>query len=168
MKHWSAYAFHTVERHIQLQVSKHGRAANDSRPDLWAAGLEALSSYPRVSGCCDLDSYLEYCMDQRLEQLRRERNERIARESPFSLDAPRPESRECWLDRLRGPVGDCSNFVALWDYAERLGARKNRILHQLDRGLDRQEIMAANHMTLEEYQALLSELQDDFLRYLAI
>lgn len=168
MKNWSQYAFNTIERHIRSQISKRGQSAENCRANLWNAGLEALSSYSRVSGCCDLDSYVEYNMDQCMELLRKERNERLSLESTLSLDAPYLDSRESFVERLRGRVGDCSNFVALWDFAARLGPRKNRVLHQMDHGMEPQEIMDANHMTLEEYQALLTELQSDFLFWLSI
>lgn len=164
MRRWTNHACGA----IQQQLTKYGKLSEDTRSELWQAGLEALSTYPQVAGCCELDTYLQHQMAQRLELLRKQRNDTIALESPFSLDMPYLESRERQVDRIRGTVGDCADFVALWDYAQRLGLQKYRILHQMDWGLSHQEIMEANSLSEKEYSQILSQLQEDFTRWLSL
>lgn len=52
-------------------------------------------------------------------------------------------------------VGDCSNSVALWDFAQRQGEKKYRILRQKYSRMDDQEIMEKNALTPEVYNTLL-------------
>ena len=54
----------------------------------WLAYWEAKVSYPRFQGCCDWETYLLHRLREAAQELKRQRNRRIALESQVSLDQP--------------------------------------------------------------------------------
>ena len=52
----------------------------------WLAYWEAKVSYPRFQGCCDWETYLLHRLREAAQELKRQRNRRIALESQVSLD----------------------------------------------------------------------------------
>ena len=97
--------------------------------------------------------------------MRYRRNQRIRLESPFSLDMQYEDSNESVGARLIRKVGDCANYVALWDYAQRQGKTKYRILRQLYYQLEDWEIIEENNMNPETYYMLLEEIQEAFVEW---
>ena len=65
-----------------------------------------------------------------------------------------------------GKTGDFANYVALWDYAERLGSIKYEILNLMNAREEDYDIMRILHLDKEDYYGLKKELREDFLYYL--
>lgn len=70
--------------------------------------------------------------------------------------------------RLARKVGDCANSIALWDYAQRQGSVKYRILKQLFYQFEDWEIIEENNLTPDTYYMLLEEIQEAFVEWQAM
>ena len=64
----------------------------------WLAYWEAKVSYPRFQGCCDWETYLLHRLREAAQELKRQRNRRIALESQVSLDQPVGDGRNTVRD----------------------------------------------------------------------
>lgn len=164
MSDWSELQFQTANRFIHQQIRRYGHfmAEDECIQECWRAFLAARRSYLRVSGCCRFTTYAERHILEALDLLRRHRNQRISLESNFSLDMRYEGCSETMRERYFRKTGDCSDSVALWDFAQRQGELKYRILRQLYNQLEDWEIIAENHLRPESYYALLSEIQEAF------
>ena len=170
MSHWTELQFRAANYFIYHQVRQYGRHLDETEcmQEGWRAFLTARRQYPQVAGCCSFSVLAERLIWEALEQYRIRRNRLIGLESPLSLDMQCGESCESVGNRYFRKTGDCSNSVALWDFAQRQGDVKHRILRQLYFQLDDQEIIEANGLYPEEYYALLEELQAAFEEWQAI
>ena len=158
------------ERLVEDCVERYGKnlAWDECVSEAWSALYEARRTYGRFAGCCSLEAYAAHHIERRLKELRSERNHRIALESRISLDAPYYDSNESIRDHIPRKTNDCSNSVALWDYAWRLGPEKYAILHLLAFGYTREEIIPMRNMSREWYDALMEDLEHDFQKWLTI
>lgn len=94
------------------------------------------------------------------------RNNRIRIESRLSLNQRFGEEKEEIGAIFPGKTGDFANYVALWDYAERLGSIKYEILNLMNAREEDYDIMRILHLDKEDYYGLKKELREDFLYYL--
>lgn len=167
MSEWSEYQFQVANRFILQQVRHYGRHMDEIEcmQEGWRAFLSARRTYRQVEGCCNFAVYAEYVVREALDLMRYRRNQRIRLESPFSLDMQYEDSNESVGARLIRKVGDCANYVALWDYAQRQGKTKYRILRQLYYQLEDWEIIEENNMNPETCYMLLEEIQEAFVEW---
>ena len=97
-----------------------------------------------------------------LEQMRQKRNAHISLESRLSLDHNLEENDETFGQRFFRAQGDFTNAVALWDYMQRQGEEKFRVLRQMNLIYTDGEIMKSNGLDPRSYYQMLKELQEAF------
>lgn len=165
MSSWSEYQFQVANRFISQQVRRYGRHMDEIEcmQEGWRAFLYARRTYRKVAGCCNFAVYAEYAVREALDLMRYRRNQRIRLESPCSLDMSYEDGNETVGARLARKVGDCANSIALWDYAQRQGSVKYRILKQLFYQFEDWEIIEENNLTPDTYYMLLEEIQEAFV-----
>ena len=158
------------EPFIEYCVDRYGRHMDreECTAEAWSVLLQARKTYSRFAGCCSFEAYVEIRMEQRMDQLRTERNERIAVESPVSLDMMYYDTNESMRDHIPRKTNDCSAGVALWDYARRLGPEKYAVLRMISQTYTKEEIMEARHISQEWYRILMEDIENDFREWLAI
>lgn len=167
---WSDAEFQRINGFIHQQVRRYGRSLDKEEcfSEAWRAFLEARYTYHLVAGCCSFTVYAERCITESLCRLRRDRNDRMSLESKLSLDMAFMDSDETVGARFFRKVNDCTANVALWDFVERQGEEKHRILRQMNMGMDDGEIMEKNHMDAQTFDRLLAELREAFREWQAI
>ena len=112
---------------------------------------------------------LFFRIKNKLDALRKIRNQRISEESPFSLNQMVLDTGKEAEETMLFPIqGDFTNGVMLWDCAYRLGWMKHQIMRKLSLQETDQEIMESLHLNLCEYCRMKQELRRDLQEYLEI
>lgn len=171
MRSWSELEFQAWNRFIYRELQKCPRVLDEEEclSEAWRAFLEARHGYRRVAGCCDFATYAAFCIQERMDLLRRRRNVRISLESGLSLDLCFDGSNESVGSRYyTGRVGDCVAYVLLQDWIERQEALGRHIVRRMLRGMEDQEIMEEMGINAHQYYQELARLQETFRAWQAI
>lgn len=135
--------------------------------ELWIAYLEARKSYGSFQGCCGLDAYLAFWLEQALRSLRSQRNGRIRVNSTLSLDQPAGENGPSISSLFPSPSGNFVRKVLFWDYIDRLSPPLHQIARQMALGDSPKEIMDGLSMGADQFlywKGLLRQsLERDYL-----
>ena len=163
-KIWPEVEYRAADRFIRRQVAHYGHHLDEeeSLGEAWRAYLEADNTYSKVEGCCSFPTYAAYCIEECLEQMRQKRNAHISLESRLSLDHNLEENDETFGQRFFRAQGDFTNAVALWDYMQRQGEEKFRVLRQMNLLYTDGEIMKSNGLDPRSYYQMLKDLQEAF------
>lgn len=78
------------------------------------------------------------------------------------------EDGEELINFLPGNNGCFENSVSLWDYAERLGNLKYKILKLMYHKESDSEIIETLHLCHDDYFVIKEQLKEDFLNYINI
>lgn len=132
----------------------------------WIVYLEGREKYQYDIGDAEYWEYVRTNVKKLFLDLRKIRNNRIRIESRLSLNQRFGEEKEEIGAIFPGKTGDFANYVALWDYAERLGSIKYEILNLMNAREEDYDIMRILHLDKEDYYGLKKELREDFLYYL--
>ena len=102
---------------------------------------------------------------ERLAEIRKDRNRKMALESKLSLDQTIGDSREDIRSILFPVQGDFTNGVILWQYAKSLGKTKYKMMQCMAQEMEDADIIEKLHMTSELYYKLKEELKNDMKIY---
>ena len=94
----------------------------------WISYLECRNLYPYSLFSDDFIQYVSEKISASFSNLRKDRSNRIRITSKCSLYSTFNENGEELINFLPGNNGRFENSVSLWDYAERLGNLKYKIL----------------------------------------
>lgn len=132
----------------------------------WITYLESRENYKRNINDVEFWEYIQENVIKRFGELRTIRNERIRLESRLSLNQKFGEAREEIGTLIPGKRGDFVKYIALWDYAQRLGGIKYEVLKLMYAKEEDYDIMRILHLDKESYYEIKRELREDFERYL--
>ena len=132
----------------------------------WIVYLKGREKYQYDIGDAEYWEYVRTNVKKLFLDLRKIRNNRIRIESRLSLNQRFGKEKEEIGAIFPGKTGDFANYVALWDYAERLGSIKYEILNLMNAREEDYDIMRILHLDKEDYYGLKKELREDFLYYL--
>ena len=132
----------------------------------WIAYLESKENYKYDINDVEFWEYIQENVIKRFGELRTIRNEKIRLESRLSLNRKFGEAREEIGTLIPGKQGDFVKYIALWDYAQRLGGIKYKVLKLMYAKEEDYEIMRTLHLDKEYYYEIKWELRVDFERYL--
>ena len=167
----SSLEYRQVQKFIDKMCKRYGKNLDqeECQSECWFAYWEARTFYPRYEGCCDFWTYAFFRIKNKLDALRKIRNQRISEESPFSLNQMVLDTGKEAEETMLFPIqGDFTNGVMLWDCAYRLGWMKHQIMRKLSLQETDQEIMESLHLNLCEYCRMKQELRRDLQEYLEI
>ena len=167
---WSNWEYKVAEKIICEAVDNYGQGMDceECTSEAWRAYLEADRTYCDFSGCCSHKDYAAFRVIEALNQMRQKRNERFALESALSLDMRVEDSNESIGARFGRRYGDFTKHVALWDFVERLGSEKHKLVKQLSHQCSDIEIMEKYGLSRIGFYTILAELQVDFEEWLEI
>lgn len=131
----------------------------------WITYLEGREKYKYHIGDVDYWEYVHSNVKRRLEKLKQVRNERIRLESKLSLNQTFGETKEEIGTIIARKSGDFANSVVLWDYINRLGDQKYKVLKLMYVGEEDYDIMNILHLSQEKYYEIKRELRTDFQHY---
>ena len=151
-----------AEKYIQIQMNKHHAiiSREEQVSEFWCVYLEGIYSYTEVAGCCNLEAYLDYCLSERINELKTQRNARISLESKLSIDM-KPLAGE-QIGWLVGRVGDFTCGVMLWDYIDSFGEKERYVANRLYYRNSPQEIVAEGRISMKEYEEIVLQLRERF------
>lgn len=144
---------------------KHHMNKNDCIAAGWIAYLEARKRSPYKLTDSRYWSYIYDNLLSCFENLRHQRNAIYCIESNCSLDKTYGECDEPLQSIIPSHHGDFTKRIALFDFAKRLGYKKDRIVHLLYNGEDKDSILQLLPISGTEYDHIIRELQDDFRYY---
>ncbi len=164
MKTLSGNEYILADRLIKEMLSRHKLCDDpeDCYSELWRSYLEARNTYRKFEGCCSFETYAEYSLEAGLENMRKRRNDMISLKSKLSLDGYFYDSDERIIDHIPSKTGDCTRYVELMDYIDRMEKEKRSVAMELYRGMTDEEIIEDKCMEPTRYYKILEQLQRDF------
>lgn len=134
----------------------------------WISYLECRNLYPYSLFSDDFIQYVSEKISASFSNLRKDRSNRIRITSKCSLYSTFNENGEELINFLPGNNGCFENSVSLWDYAERLGNLKYKILKLMYHKESDLEIIETLHLCPDDYFVIKEQLKEDFLNYINI
>lgn len=134
----------------------------------WISYLEYRNLYPYSLYSDDFIQYISEKISASFSNLRKDRSNRIRITSKCSLYSTFNEDGEELINFLPGNNGCFENSVSLWDYAERLGNLKYKILKLMYHKESDSEIIETLHLCHDDYFVIKEQLKEDFLNYINI
>lgn len=139
--------------------------AEECRNEGWIVYLIGREKYAYDIGDAKYWEYVEKNVRERLNQLRKNRNEKYRVESKMSLNCKYGEEKEEIGTIIPFKNGYFENGVILWDYIQNLGRKKYQIIKLMYEGEDDYDIMMQLHLSEEEYFEIKMEIRNDFQLY---
>ena len=132
----------------------------------WIVYLEGKEKYQYDVGDAEYWQYVQENVKRRFAELRTIRNERIRLESRMSLNQTFGDVKEEIGALMPAKTGDFVNWIALWDYAQRLGGIKYEVLRLMYAKEEDYDIMRILYLEKEDYYEIKRTLRKDFQHYL--
>lgn len=164
----SVYEENQVERFLQDLYLLWGGSLEESMciGEGWIVYLEGKERYQYDIGDAEYWEYVQTNVGNRFAELKSIRSKRIRLESKLSLNQKFGEEKEEIGTLIPGKKGDFVKYIALWDYAQRLGGLKYEVLKLMYAKEDDYDIMRILHLDREYYYEIKRELREDFEDYL--
>lgn len=142
-----------------------GISEDEFRSNAWMAYMEARKKYSYELASTQYWYDVEKIMWEKINEYKQYRNRIYRLNANLSLDQTWGESKES-IGSLFFPVkGNFVNGIVFWDYVNRLGDKKVRVIRLITEREEDYDIMEQLHMSLDEYYELKLEIKEDMRGY---
>ncbi len=142
-----------------------GIREDEFRSNAWMAYMEARKKYSYELTSAQYWVDVEKIMWDKIDEQKKYINNMYRINANLSLDQIWGEYKESIGSLFFPAKGNFVNGIVFWDYVNRLGDKKVRVIRLITEREDDFDIMEQLHMSLDEYYELKLEIKEDMREY---